>query len=138
MPTYVTPGIYLERAGAGDATVAPLRTDIAGFIGIARRGPLDTALPIDSWRQFVAWFGDVTGAGYLAYAVRAFFENGGRRCWVVRVASRAAAAASTRGMPPAALEPWRVDAASPGVWGNDLEIEWQETSRAQTTAAPAQ
>ena len=30
----------------------------------------------------------------LAYAVRAFFENGGRRCWVVRVASETAATAA--------------------------------------------
>ncbi len=138
MPTYVTPGVYIERADAGDAAVAPLRTDIAGFVGIARRGPLDTALPVDSWRQFVSWFGDVTGAGYLAYAVRAFFENGGRRCWVVRVASRAATPASTRRALPPVVDALRVDAASPGVWGNDVEIEWRETNRAQTTADPAQ
>ena len=49
---------------------------------------------MQSWRQFQAYFGDFTGAGYLAYAVRAFFENGGQRCWVVRVASETAATAA--------------------------------------------
>src|SRR5713101_2687663 len=93
MPTYLTPGVYYERADAGGAVVAPLRTDIAGFVGIARRGPLDFALPVESWRQFVTYFGEFTGAGYLAYAVRGFFENGGRRCWAVRVASPAAGVA---------------------------------------------
>jgi phage tail sheath protein FI len=143
MPTYVTPGVYYERADAGHAAIAPLRTDIAAFVGIARRGPLDYAQPVNSWRQFVAHYGDFTGAGYLAYAVRGFFENGGRRCWIVRVASAAAASArlSLAGVPAAAAPPpplhtWDVEASSPGVWGNDLEIEWRETHRAQTTADP--
>jgi phage tail sheath protein FI len=144
MPIYVTPGVYYERLDAGYATIGPLRTDVAGFIGIARRGPLDTALPINSWRQFVAHYGDFTGAGYLAYAVRGFFENGGRRCWIVRVASALAANASVPahaqptvvGPPPPPLHAWTVQSWSPGVWGNDIEIEWRETHRAQTVAAP--
>lgn len=144
MPTYVTPGVYYERADAGDAAIAPLRTDIAAFVGIARRGPIGIPLPVNSWRQFVAQYGDFTGAGYLAYAVRGFFENGGQRCWIVRVASAAAATAGTTletlpgppGPPPPALDTWRVQASSAGVWGNDLEIEWRETHRAQTVALP--
>jgi phage tail sheath protein FI len=137
MATYTTPGVYYERADAGDADIAPLRTDITGFVGIARRGPLDFAVPVESWRQFVAHFGDFAAAGYLAYAVRGFFENGGKRCWIVRVASRAAAAATSQlPAPPAPLDPWVVEASSPGVWGNDLDIEWRETHRAQTMAEP--
>ena len=89
-----TPGVYYERVDASAPAIAPLRTDIAGFVGIAARGPLHQPLPVQSWRQFQAYFGDFTGAGYLAYAVRAFFENGGRRCWVVRVASETAATAA--------------------------------------------
>jgi len=143
MPTYVTPGVYFERADAGVAAIAPLRTDIAGFVGIARRGPLDLAIALQSWRQFVAYFGDFTGAGYLAYAVRGFFENGGKRCWAVRVASPIASAAtrSVDAAPaPSPLSPfrpaWTIEASSKGVWGNDLEVEWRETHSAQTTADP--
>jgi phage tail sheath protein FI len=142
MPTYFTPGVYYERADADHGAIAPLRTDIAGFVGIARRGPLHRAFPVASWRQFVAVYGDFTGAGYLAYGVRAFFENGGRRCWVVRVASAAAATARTIQEeqvppPPSVTHPWNLEASSPGVWGNDLEAEWRQTHRAQTTADPA-
>ena len=81
-----TPGAYYQSVDAGGPEVTALRTDIAGFVGIAERGPLDLPVPVQSWRQFVSWFGDVTPTGYLAYAVRGFFENGGVRCWVVRVA----------------------------------------------------
>jgi hypothetical protein len=86
---------------------------------------------VQSWRQFSAYFGDFTGAAYLAYAARGFFENGGRRCWVVRVGSEiaATAAATFTGI-------WRIAASSPGVWGNDLEVSIRETRRAQTLTDP--
>lgn len=148
MPEYLTPGVHYERTDASDAFIAPLRTDIAGFVGIARRGPVGLAIAMDAWRQFIAWFGDFTGSGYLAYAVRAFFENGGRRCWIVRVAGTSAGSASAVASvapiptpPPPALPPpytpaWEIRANSPGVWGNDVEVEWRETHRAQTMADP--
>ncbi len=138
MPTYTTPGVYYERVDAGASAIAPLRTDIAGFVGIARSGPLHRAVPVDTWRQFQAWFGDFTGAGYLAYAVRAFFENGGKRAWIVRIASPAAAAAC---ITIGSLDPvtgavtgtaWRIAGSSEGVWGNDLDVRLVETHRAQT------
>ena len=78
-----------------------VRTDIAGFAGFAERGPLpedfsgrhfdatDVVVKIASWNQFQATFGGFLSTGYLAYAVRAFFENGGSTCYVVRVASGA-------------------------------------------------
>jgi phage tail sheath protein FI len=141
MPTYATPGVYYERTDVGGAPIGPLRTDIAGFVGIARRGPLDRALPVDSWRQFVAIFGGFTPQGYLAYSVRAFFENGGRRCWISRVASEAATTAiavvdDARSAVPAASPAWAVEATSEGVWGNDLEVEWRATHSVQTLAEP--
>src|SRR5690349_15048046 len=88
MANYTTPGVYYETVDASGAAIAAVRTDVAGFVGIAERGPVDVPVPVESYRQFQAHFGDVIGSAYLAYTVRAFFENGGRRCWVVRVASR--------------------------------------------------
>ena len=123
------PGVYIERIDAARGAPVVLRTDVAAFVGIARRGPLDLPLPIESWRQFVAHYGDVMAYGYLPAAVRGFFANGGRRCWVVRVAARqfdddmagGAQSASCivhdrRGRPA-----WRFRASSPGSWGNGLD-----------------
>jgi phage tail sheath protein FI len=139
MPVYDTPGVYYQRADATAPAIAALRTDVAGFVGISQRGLIDTAMPIESWRQFEAHYGGFTGSGFLAYAVRAFFENGGRRCWVVRVASNdplmgAAPAATT--LRSATQDLWLLRASSPGVWGNDLSFEWRETHQAQTTLLP--
>jgi phage tail sheath protein FI len=127
-----TPGVYYERVDSSAPAISLLRTDIAGFVGIASRGPLHQPLPVQSWRQFQAYFGDFTGAGYLAYAVRAFFENGGQRCWVVRVASEVAATAALTLESESLTDLWTISASSPGVWGNELEIVIRETHRAQT------
>ncbi len=86
--------------------ITALRTDIAGFVGIAERGPLHRAVPVQSWRQFQAAFGSFIGGGFLAYGGKGFFENRGRKCYVVRGAA--------------------------GVWGNQLAVNLRATHRAQT------
>src|SRR5204862_7187257 len=133
-------GVYYERVDARSAAITAIRTDIAGFVGLAPRGPVDSAVPVESFRQFQAHFGEFTGAGFLAYAVRGFFENGGRRCWIVRVASNdpnGGYAAAEAVFGSAALNPiWRIRASSPGVWGNNLTATLIETHRAQTLSIP--
>lgn len=73
------------------------RMDIAVFVGFASAGPMQRPVVVEDAAQFAAIFGDDlplawdAGKGThtfacLAPAVRAFFRNGGRRCWVVRVA----------------------------------------------------
>jgi uncharacterized protein len=91
MPTYVTPGLYYETVDLDSARINPVRTDIAAFIGIAERGPVQSALAVTTWEQFQSLFGNFIPQGYLAYSVKAFFENGGRRCHIVRVAAKGAA-----------------------------------------------
>jgi uncharacterized protein len=133
---YQPPGVYFERLDAAAPGIAAVRTDVAGFVGLAERGPIDRAVPIQSWRQFQAHFGGFTGTAFLAYTVRAFFENGGRRCWVVRVASLDA----DRGARPAAAgmlrrsgsAGWQIEASTAGMWGNRLTVQVREVRRAET------
>lgn len=137
MSEYLAPGVVYERVDATAPAVTVIRTDVTGFVGIAARGPVDRAVPVDSWRQFQTTFGSFIGAGFLAYAVRAFFENGGRRCWVVRVASPWAAPAGVELVGGAGVPSWRVEASSPGVWGDALDVNVREVRRAQTISDPA-
>jgi hypothetical protein len=129
------PGVFIQRDDRSCAGVAAVRTDIAGFAGIAEAGPLDAAVRIETMRQFETSFGRYTGAGFLAYSVRAFFENGGRECLVARVASddpeTGAAAASVR---IAGAPGLTVRAASAGRWGNGLEVRLAPVWRAETLA----
>ena len=128
------PGAYFERTDRAAEQAVTLRSDIACFVGIAREGPLDTPVAVESFRQFQSQFGGFTGAGYLAYCVKAFFENGGARCWIVRVASKRA----DRGAVPAGLNVgpfgagWHLAASSPGAWGDDLALRLRRERRLET------
>ncbi|HEY7425683.1 MAG TPA: hypothetical protein VH682_15745, partial [Gemmataceae bacterium] len=90
MLVYQTPGVYFEWLDAA-AAPAPLRTDVAAFVGIAARGPLHRPVRVESWTQFRSLFGGFLAQSYLATAVDGFFANRGRTCWIVRVADPAQA-----------------------------------------------
>lgn len=122
MPEYLTPGVYYEPTDATRGGISAVRTDIAAFVGLAERGPLHTAWPVESWRQFQSVFGDFSGNAYLAYCVKAFFENGGRRCYIVRVAHGDAARASGELIGMDGLPTLRIRASSEGRWGNRLQV----------------
>jgi len=130
MPTYLSPGVFVEEVPSSIKAIAGVSTSTAAFIGlvpdtvhlIARNPDFDPAASgskafkivdftvpaatgkpqlITSWSQFIRTFGDLTGdsskpastgnpaveASYmaLAHAVYGFFNNGGSRCYVVRV-----------------------------------------------------
>jgi phage tail sheath protein FI len=85
MPTYATPGVYYEALDRGRGRISPARVDVCGFVGVCAQGPLDTPVHLTTWVQYRSVFGTFRPVGVLAYAVKGFFENGGRDCYVVRV-----------------------------------------------------
>lgn len=87
MFAYRAPGVVFEWRDVRTGSIDILRTDIAGFVGIAERGPLHQPVKIESWTQFTSVFGRYTPQGFLAHAVAGFLNNGGRTCYVVRVAN---------------------------------------------------
>lgn len=48
MFAYRTSGVYSEWVDTHPPAVARLRTDIAGFVGIAARGPLNQPVKVES------------------------------------------------------------------------------------------
>src|SRR3546814_975505 len=60
--------------------------DVAGFSGIAERGPVASAVRVESVEEFERVFGGPVPEGFLAPSVHLFFDNGGRAAWIVRVA----------------------------------------------------
>ena len=89
------PGVSVEWVSADVPVPAAVRTDVAGFIGLAQRGPVHQPVRLASWSQFQAVFGGYDPRGWLAYAVNGFFANGGDACWVVRVVDPATAQAAS-------------------------------------------
>jgi phage tail sheath protein FI len=132
--THRTPGVLLEWLDAAPQSRTLIRTDIAGFAGIAERGPLHQPTRVDSWEQFRGVFGDHLTTAYLAYAVEGFFVNGGKRCWVVRVADPAAAKPATAVLADkAGHAALTLTASSPGTWGNRLTYQVQRSGSGSFT-----
>ena len=93
MPTYLTPGVYVEEVPSANKPIEGVSTSIAAFVGLAPGGPVNTPMRISNWTQFTKIYGDpnepdngpfMEGA-YLAHSVYGFFQNGGTTCWIVRV-----------------------------------------------------
>ena len=136
MPTYRAPGVYVEEIQSGSRPIAGAATSTAAFIGAARKGPINKATLITSFAEFERRFGRAfpvlrkAQEHYLYYAVRHFFEQGGSRCYVVRVAhygdpesaGTLAAKPSSVGLPTSGTAVLTVSAIDPGEWGRGLEV----------------
>ena len=112
------------------ADTAPVRLDVTGFVGVAWRGPVDEPVAVTGWSQFVERFGGVADPdgqpcpGLLALAVRAFFEQGGARAWIDRIAPVRPDPLATALFELPGLDADLV-AASEGRWGSRLAIRLQ-------------
>jgi hypothetical protein len=133
MSGYVAPGLYREIVNDTPKESSVGRVDIAAFIGVASRGPLHTPTRVNSMAHFQAAFGDdFLAYSHLAYTVKAFFENGGTRCYIVRVATSVAAAARVDLADGAGRAALSIVASSPGAWGNQLAVTLTSTASFST------
>lgn len=157
MPTYTAPGVYVEERTSGARPIAGVSTSTAAFVGVSERGPVGQATLITGFAEFVKRFGGPLAIApgvqehYLYYAVRQFFELGGTRCYVVRVAhyTNVNNSTSLQALPADVLldaqqlsgatvaGALRVRAISPGVWGNGLQVSVASTSKFQLPLAQA-
>ena len=81
------PGVYIEEFTPG-APIQGVGTSTGCFIGVAARGPIAEPVKLTSFAGFAQTFGSLPVQGaYLWYAVRGFFENGGRVCYIVRASN---------------------------------------------------
>jgi len=94
MPEYLAPGVYVEETSFRSKSLEGVSTSTAGFVGPSRYGPVSGEPElITSFLDFQRIFGglddlELDGArqrNFLAHAVRAFFEEGGKRLFVSRV-----------------------------------------------------
>ena len=95
MPDSVTPGVFVDDRGSGPRPIEGVGTSTAAFVGVTERGPI---LPrvVTGWLDYQQRFGGLVppAVSYLPWAVRGFFENGGRGCswrgWSARARHRRA------------------------------------------------
>ncbi|HYH51115.1 MAG TPA: phage tail sheath C-terminal domain-containing protein [Acidimicrobiia bacterium] len=94
MPTYLTPGVYVEEVDTGSKPLSAVGTAVAAFVGFTAKAPLDDPDDPDglrprlvtNWSQFERLYGGFAPGAMLPHAVYGYFNNGGGLCYIVRVA----------------------------------------------------
>lgn len=116
--------------GLRQSPLAPLRTDIAVFLGTTRRGPVGALVRIEGWRAYETVFGGLSEDADTGHALRGYFENGGQIAWILRLAPMAIPAmghwkpVEDGGFAPAslAIDSFQLLAATPGSWGAGISV----------------
>lgn len=105
MPEYLAPGVYVEETSFRAKSIEGVGTSTTAFVGPTRRGPV-AGVPelVTSLTDFEHIYGGLENLGladladatrnlnYVAHAVRAYFDNGGSRLYVVRTVNGAQSA----------------------------------------------
>ncbi|KQU97671.1 phage tail protein [Devosia sp. Root413D1] len=101
MPTYLSPGIFIEEIESGSRPIEAVGTSVAGFVGTAPDATARSgeAVAVNNWQEFVKIFANGASTGTpLANAVHGFFLNGGPRCYIVNIAADAPISGGGKGL----------------------------------------
>lgn len=123
MSTLSYPGVYIREVPSGVRTVRGVATSITAFVGRARRGPLNQATRVQGIAEYTRIFGAPWQASTMGYAVEHFFQHGGGDALVIRVFNGDVAANTATIELPTAGGSLVLEAASPGMWGENLSAE---------------
>jgi len=93
VPSYLSPGVYIEEVPSGSATLSAGATAVAAFVGFTEKAPSDDPNDPDglkprlvtSWSQFENLYGTFIPGAMLPHAVYGYFNNGGSMAYIVRV-----------------------------------------------------
>lgn len=123
MGNYLSPDVYVENNDTSTLN-SGAAVGVAGFVGIAQRGPVNKAVHINSWNQYINNFALGMDSPFiadsdLAYAVYGFFQNGGSECVIIRTAHETAHVASVT---TKAGFNAVINAKDAGTWGNSLTV----------------
>ncbi len=126
MPTYNSPGVYIQDVVSGIQTIDQASSSIGALIGKTKSGAVGVAVKIGSWTEFVSKFASGLETpfmenSFLPYSVYGFFQNGGKELYVVSVKKNAVKASATGSY-------IKATALSEGVWGNNIHIQLKRSS----------
>lgn len=149
MPSYLSPGVYMEEVDRGSKPIEAAGTAVAAFIGYTEKASttkngeavslLGKPTLVTNWSQYVAQFGGFVKGAYTPDAVYGYFANGGSICYIVSVKTLGVAepgqGTSAKAEIPASVDKKKpalaFSAKSLGTVGNNVSVE------IKTPAAPA-
>jgi phage tail sheath protein FI len=93
LPSYLTPGVYVEEVASSSATLSAGATAVAAFVGFTAKAPTDDPTDpeglkprlVTNWTQYETLYGGFTAGAMLPLSVYGFFNNGGAMAYIVRI-----------------------------------------------------
>jgi uncharacterized protein len=116
------PGVYIQEEPSSVHTITGVPTSVAAFVGYSKQGPVNQAVQVNSWTDFVRVFGPLDPDVDMSYAVFLFFANGGSTAQIVR-------AGGTSGNTPELSAQIQIgkdfilEATSEGKWANNFAAQ---------------
>ena len=129
------PGVYIQEIPSGVRPIEGASMSNAAFIGKAEMGPVGKAQLLTSAAEFETRYGGFLTDSYLAHAVFHFFNNGGKKTYVVRVTGSGAATAaiSIKDRKSTPAETLTIKAANEGAWGISSRSSLPIAAKIRTT-----
>lgn len=142
MPSYQSPGVYVEEVDKGTKPIEAAGTSVAAFVGYTEkaedvrddgvRSLLGKPTLVTNWSQYVQKFGGFMEGIYMPDAIYGYFANGGGRCYVVSLKTMGKSSDPDMATPAEAVigsEDDRINrlltfrAKEAGTGGNTLRVE---------------
>ena len=115
MAEYLHPGVYVSEIPSGVNPIEGVSTSTACFVGKSLQGRPFAPQMVTSWTEFGRIFGGLNKKCDMPLSVYHFFQNGGKRAYIIRtidpVGSTTATAGDNKKQP-------KLEALGPGLWGN--------------------
>jgi phage tail sheath protein FI len=106
MPSYLSPGVYIEEIDRGNKPIEAAGTSVAAFIGFTQKRPAGNRgepVLVTNWTQFTDSFGGFAPGAFLPMSVYGYFLNGGGICFVQSIMAMDESAPSGNSNAPATL-----------------------------------
>ena len=137
MPSYLSPGVYIQEKNSGPKPIEAAGTSVAAFVGFTERRPAGNQgepVLITNWTQFTKEFGGFIPNAYLPMSVYGYFLNGGGICYVqsVLTVEESARRVASKGALPKPVAQLRGKAE-----GNPPALEVQSQANASVTVTVA-
>jgi len=116
MTTYSHPGVYIEEL-PGPQLITAASTSNTAFVGRTETGTPAEPVLITSWNAYQSTFGSFTWGTQTAFAVYAFFAQGGSIAYVMPALAQGEQSAKVT------MGSLIISAASAGSWGNELAVQ---------------
>jgi len=113
----ITTSVRTGPVGAGDIVAGQFFV-----VGETERGPVDGPTLLRSFADYVTYYGDYQSENLYAH-VKTYFDEGGTRCYVQRVAGVGASAGSLTLLDAADAASMVMTAKTAGAWSENLKVE---------------